>query len=335
MAVRSFQPHGPYDWRGAQTQALLTTIWYPAAASAIERPIEIPGLSDIFILASAARDAEFAYSLARFPLIVLSHGTGGSALSMAWFGTALARHGYVVAAVNHPGNNAAEPYTIEGFSFWWQRARDLSVVIDAMLADPEFGSHLDPHRIGAAGFSLGGYTMIEIAGGTTDPQALTAFCASPRADSLCKSPPEFPTLAADFNRLSRADAGFQAALRRGRDSYRDPRVRAVFAMAPALGPAFHPESLTGISIPVRIVAGASDAIVPIATSAKFFAANIRHAQLTIFPGNVAHYVFLDTCTEAGRKSQPVLCADGSGVERTAIHATTISLAVDFFSEKLK
>jgi dienelactone hydrolase len=32
-----------------------------------------------------------------------------------------------------------------------------------MLADSEFGSHIDSNRIAAAGFSLGGYTMIEIA----------------------------------------------------------------------------------------------------------------------------------------------------------------------------
>ena len=45
----------------------------------------------------------------QFPLIVLSHGTGGSAQIMGWLARALASHGYIVAAVNHPGNNALEP----------------------------------------------------------------------------------------------------------------------------------------------------------------------------------------------------------------------------------
>jgi predicted dienelactone hydrolase len=80
-------------------------------------------------------------------------------------------------------------------------ARDLSEVIEKMLADPEFGARIDSRRIAAAGFSLGGYTMIEIAGGTTDRAAYRAFCTSSAADGICKSPPEFPELLDYFNRL--------------------------------------------------------------------------------------------------------------------------------------
>jgi predicted dienelactone hydrolase len=161
MTFRRFVPKGPYNWRGAQTHALNTVVWYPAEPSAPEKPVQIPGLS-IFELGSAAQDAKVAAKPARFPLIVISHGTGGSGLSMAWLGEALAAHGYIAAAVNHPGNNATEPYTVEGFSIWWERARDLSEVINRMLADTEFSGRIDPKRIGAAGFSLGGYTMSKL-----------------------------------------------------------------------------------------------------------------------------------------------------------------------------
>jgi predicted dienelactone hydrolase len=334
MSFRPFMPDKPYNWRGAKTHVLVTTIWYPAAASAVEHPIEIPGMSELFTMGSAARDANLATTPLKFPLVVLSHGTGGSALQMAWLGSALAAKGYIAVAVNHPGNNATERYTPEGFSIWWERARDLSVVIDSMLADPMFGARIDSHRIGAAGFSLGGYTMIEIAGGTTDVTAFRQFCASHGRNVVCQSPPEFPTLVEDFDKLSSADPEFQAALAHASDSYRDTRVRAVFAMAPALGPAFRPASLAAIAIPVRIVAGQADPIVPIAYGAKYFAANIPGAKLTIFPGNVGHYVFLDSCTEAGRGTQPVLCNDGGGVERGAIHASTATFAVEFFRKTL-
>src|SRR5580704_9067892 len=127
MTFRRFAPKEPYNWRGAQTHALNTVVWYPAEPSAVEKPVEIPGLN-IFELGSAARDAESSAKRARFPLIVISHGTGGTGLSMAWLGEALAAHGYVAAAVNHPGNNGTEPYTLEGFSIWWERARDVSEV---------------------------------------------------------------------------------------------------------------------------------------------------------------------------------------------------------------
>lgn len=331
MTVRRFTPAEPYNWRGAQTHALVSTIWYPAEASAVEKPVEVPGLNT-FVLWNAAQNANLPAELAKFPLILLSHGTGGSAISIGWFAASLARRGYIVAGVNHPGNNGAETYTVEGFSEWWERARDLSVVLDHLLANPQFSPRIDRHRIGAVGFSLGGYTMIEIAGGITDPGAFMDFCNSPKADAICQSPPEFPTLVEDFKKLFANHPDLQ---QQADKSYRDPRVRAVFAMAPALGPAFHKESLQKISIPVEIVAGASDTNVPIASSAKYFAANIHRAKLHIFPGSVGHYVFLDSCTEQGHASRAMLCDDPSGVDRDAIHRETVELAAKFLAMNLK
>ena len=60
---------------------------------------------------------------------------------------------------------------MQGFTLGWERAVDLSKVLDGMLADPEFGPRIDPHRVGAAGFSYGGYTVLELAGGIGDLRA--------------------------------------------------------------------------------------------------------------------------------------------------------------------
>ena len=144
IATRAFTPPEPYDWRGAQTHALLTTIWYPAAAASAEQPQWIgPPDVPLFSAGTAAPGATLAASPAKFPLILLSHGTGGTSLIMGWLGSALAAHGYIVAAPNHPGNNGTEAYTGLGFIVWWERARDLSVVLDKMLADGQFGSRID------------------------------------------------------------------------------------------------------------------------------------------------------------------------------------------------
>ncbi len=331
MTFRRFTPKEPYNWRGAQTHALTTVVWYPADASAVEAPVQIPGLSNIFVLGNAAQNAKIA-AAAKFPLIVVSHGTGGSGLSMAWLGRDLAARGYITAAVNHPGNTGAEPYTVEGFSIWWERARDLSEVINGMIADGHLGRYIDTMRIGAAGFSLGGYTMIEIAGGVTDVQGFIRFCDSGKGDGICVSPPEFPTLVQDFRRFIQEHP---EELRQASDSYRDPRVRAIFAIAPALGPAFPADGLRKISIPVEILAGATDQNVPIESGAKYFAATIPGASLHIFPGKVAHYAFLDSCPESGKQAQPMLCTDAAGVDRDAIHAETVRLADDFFRATLR
>jgi predicted dienelactone hydrolase len=44
------------------------------------------------------------------------------------------------------------------------RRDDVRLVLDQMLADPEFGRQIDPNRIGVCGHSLGGYTALGVSG---------------------------------------------------------------------------------------------------------------------------------------------------------------------------
>ena len=333
VAMRRFVPPGPYDWRGANTHALLAVVWYPAAAAAREEQqwIGPPG-APLARAGKAAPGAAPAAAPKRFPLVVISHGTGGSALAMAWLGTQLAAHGFIAVAVNHPGNNALEPYTARGFTLWWLRARDLSAVIDGMLADPQFAPRIDPHRIGAAGFSLGGYTMIEIAGGRSSTALFDSCERDPHARS-CVAPPEFPSLIDRVLMLLKTDPAYRTAIRGAGSSYRDPRVRAVFAIAPALGMVLVPDSLARISIPVEIVAGSADPIEPVAVNARYFAAHIPGSRLILFPG-AGHYTFFASCTADGKKAQPQLCIDRAGIDRDQLHVRAAALASAFFSRYL-
>lgn len=336
VADRAFlKGDASYDWRGAQTHALLATVWYPADAQSVETDRWVGDPQQPFASAGrAAVDAALAPAPARFPLILLSHGTGGSAMMMAWLGTQLAAHGYIAIAVNHPGNNALEPYTVQGFTLGWERAVDMSRVLDGMLADPEFGPRIDAHRIGAAGFSFGGFTVIELAGGIDDLSQAIKACDVPHPTAaICTSPPELPNLMPRAIQLFHSDAAYRHALEASRQAYRDPRIRAIFAIAP-LGSVFSPDSLEKISIPVEILAGAGDPILSPRTNAGFVAAHIPGAKLTIYPGGVGHYTFLDTCVPAAKAQNPGLCMDRPGVDRDAIHAETARKAVAFFDRTL-
>ncbi len=98
----------------SKSEDVRLTIWYPAKSGAVEAPIEVgPPGKPLFVSGSATADAPFEDDRPR-PLILLSHGFGGTARIMAWFGTALARHGYIVIAVDHPGNNGRDPMTVGG-----------------------------------------------------------------------------------------------------------------------------------------------------------------------------------------------------------------------------
>jgi predicted dienelactone hydrolase len=332
LTTRVFHPTATRNWRGAEHKELRCTIWYPAIDTAIETKQFIgPAETPLFDAGSAMPHADFPPSLRKLPMIVLSHGAGGSALQMAWLGTQLARAGFIAVAVDHPGNNANEPYTAEGFALWWERATDLSEVIDGMLADPDLSGHIDPTRIAAAGFSIGGYTVMEFAGATTDVGILYDECRQHPEATLCHVP-EMKDMGSPDQMLQAVRKTSRESLARSADSFRDQRVKAVFAISPAVGETLTQDSLHAIRIPVGIVVGNAD---PNRDNADWIRSNIRSAQETVLPGGVAHYTFLDTCTAAGKSTLGVYCADAPGVDRDAVHAQVATTAITFFTRAMR
>jgi predicted dienelactone hydrolase len=330
---RLFHPPAVRHWRGAKMEGLITRIWYPVGPDVPEVAHDIgPPGDPIFRGHPIAMDAPLSPARAKYPLILLSHGTGGSADSLDWLGAALAAAGYVVIGVNHPGNNALEPLTREGFMLWWERALDLSEALDAALADPKLGSRIDQDRIGAIGFSLGGYTVLELAGARTNLQAFEDFCASPAADAICH-PPEMDRLKGAADTSSELSPETKASLARAGASYRDRRIKAAFVIASALGEAFDAASFAEIGIPIALVGGTADVTAPVETNIKRVAGFLPKASLTMLPG-AAHYTFLDMCVPAAVDRLAIYCKDGLGVDRDAVHAQTLERVRAFFTHAL-
>jgi predicted dienelactone hydrolase len=296
---------------------LVTRIWYPADSKTESRNTAL----DWIFVARGVPEAPMAAKPEKLPLVLLSHGTGGSTSSLVWIGEYLAAHGYLVAAVEHFGN-AYGNETPEGAIAQWRRPVDLSRALDALLADSRFASRIDANRVGAAGMSSGGYTVIALAGGIYHPDRMGEHCQ--------KNPPGrgcWPDARAIFERLPDRDAASA--------SYKDPRFRAVFAIAPALGPGFAAEDLTDIKIPVGIVASAQDEWVPLADNAGHYAELISGAKLTVLPKG-GHFAFLAVCNEQGRERAKDICIDiDPTVDRAAVHGQVEKLILEFFVTHLR
>jgi formylglycine-generating enzyme required for sulfatase activity/predicted dienelactone hydrolase len=333
MVTRNFTDEKRKNWQGTSPRPLRTAVWYPADAVTDEETI-FGGAPDkeVFAPVTVAAGAELSRASKKYPLVLLSHGTGGSAVQMMWLGYYLAAHGYIVAAINHHGNTASEKEpAAQGFLLYWERARDLTATLDKLLADPVFGEHIDRQRIGAAGFSLGGYTVISLAGGVFSPQEFESFCRSPQRDFTCEPQAEFPDAPRLFAEFKKTDAVVQESLRHASDSYRDVRIKRVFAIAPALGGGFTKAGLSQIKIPVRIVIGQADKVAPLATNARRYAKLIKRATLTILPGSVGHYTFLAECNPHGKTILDI-CRDAEGVDRATVHRQVAQLAFEFFEQ---
>ena len=316
--------------RDAQHRAeVRVTVWYPAAADAVERRIDIgPPDRPLFRVGAVAADAPFADDRRR-PVILFSHGYGGTARMMAWFGTALARAGYVVVAVDHPGNNGLETMTAAGAILLWDRAEDLLAALAAAKADPAIGPHLDLSRIGVSGFSAGGFTALISVGATVDMNRFVAFCRKFPTDGVCAPQKEF-VLTIDDAQHALASPELAGEAAHAGDDHAIPGVRAAFAIAPAVVQALPPAGLARIGVPVAIILGDADPIAPPATNGLVAAKAIRHAQLKVLPG-VGHYDFLSTCTAAGMAAVP-LCA--IKVAQDGTHQAAIDMAVAFFTRTL-
>jgi predicted dienelactone hydrolase len=337
MVTRTFTDQSRKNWQGTAPRPLTTAIWYPADPTTNKEEIIFggPPETEIFVPVTVAPGVELSTAARKYPLVLMSHGTGGAAIQMMWLGYYLASRGYIVAAVNHHGNTAAESKRApQGFLLYWERSKDLTTVLDKLLADPMFGARIDRNRIGAAGFSLGGYTVISIAGGVFSSQQFEKFCRSPQRDFTCEPQNEFPDAPSLFEQLKKTDSVVQESLRHAGDDYRDKRIKRVFAIAPALGSGFNASGLSRVKIPVSIVIGQADKITPLKTNAQRYANFISSARLTVLPGDIGHYTFLAECNAHG-KAVVDICRDAETIDRAAVHQQVAQLAFDFFEKMIR
>jgi predicted dienelactone hydrolase len=107
------------------------------------RTIAIPPAKPLLSEGESAPNAPLAAEPEKLPLIVISHANGSFGMQMSWLGSALAASGYVAAAVDHPGDNFLTGTTVQGATFTWLRATDLSRAIDGVLADNRFAARID------------------------------------------------------------------------------------------------------------------------------------------------------------------------------------------------
>ena len=305
------------------------TVWYPAAAGAKEERIDLgPPGKPLFIVGAVAQGAAFADAKPR-PVILLSHGYGGTARMMGWFGVPLARAGYVVVAVDHPGNNGLDQMTTPGAILLWDRAQDLRAALDAAKADPAVGPHMDMRRVGVSGMSAGGYTSLVSLGARVDVQRLLAFCLAHPKDGICLPQKEF-ALSMDDAKKALASPELAGEATHAGDDHSIPGLRGAFVMVPAVIQQMTPASLAAIKVPVAIILGDADEVAPPATNGLVAAKAIPHAELKSLPG-VGHYDFLSTCTADALGKIPICM---SKVPQDSTHQAALDMALAFFKRTL-
>jgi len=306
----------------ARNRPVVTEVWYPTNDTLTPKPDK----NYPFIHIQPVWNASVPDK--KFPLILISHGTGGGRITLEWLADKLAQNGFIVASVDHYGNTYDNKIA-EDFIEPWRRPLDISYALTALLKDPVLGGRIDQQRIGVAGFSIGGYTVIALAGGKLDLNAIRAYFKTERGKKELAIP-EFPGLDKFINDDAVTKSFENSPL------LKDTRIRAFFAICPAGGQGFIDKNqFASIKSPVYIVGAQSDSIAPVQTNALHYHELIKNSNFKLIEGKVGHYVFLNEATDAFKKQAPFIFSDDPSVNRHEIHERVGQLAVDFFKNSLK
>lgn len=247
----------------------------------------------------------------RHPLVLLSHGSGASLLSHRDTAIFLARYGYLVAAIEHPGDNYRDQSGLGSDRVLVGRSMQLSALLDFVLVQPPFSSAIDATRIGVAGFSAGGYAALVMVGAKPKFARLAAYCARYANSVLCSG---------------QARIGMSSPPLTARA---DRRIRGAFVMSPVAA-FFDRDSVSSIAVPVAIHAADCDSLLPIEGNARWLRDNVPTLVGYSEVAGADHFVFLSPCSAPQQSTRPDLCVDPPGIDRRAVHAALNGDMLRFF-----
>jgi predicted dienelactone hydrolase len=286
----------------AEGPALQGALWYPCA----EPPgavrlgkITLPGVKDCPPIGD------------NLPLIVVSHGKRGFFIGHHDTDEVLADAGFIVAAIDHPGDNVSDPSRSDDLSIYVERPQDIKRLIDFMIAPSPFAARIDPQRIGFFGFSRGGYTGLVLIGANPDWASATAMCqhfASHACEQILRK--EFPT----------------------EPLTHDPRIKAA-VIADPLAVAFTADSFAAVKVPVQLWASrrGGDGVQPDTVAAVDRNLPAAHEYRVV--SNSGHFAFLSPCP-ALAEQLPEFCADAPGLDRVGFHKQFDADVLAFFRRHL-
>jgi predicted dienelactone hydrolase len=245
-------------------------------------------------------------------LILLSHGISGTELGHSTLAQALARNGYLVAALRHPGDNYQDRSLLEKGPerYFDERPRQASRVIDAILADPAWKARIAADSqgplVGALGHSAGGYTVLALAGAKPDLSRMKKHCQAEASED-----PVFCSL----GRSGEATPPSPVATPSPAPSLKDERVRAIVAMAPT-GVLLTAESLAAVRSATMIYEAELDRFLVPRFHAEWVASNLPASNLHRVP-NAWHFAFMNAPSMPIPSHDGDVAANPPGFDRTA------------------
>lgn len=295
----------------ARDRTIKVAVWYPSLE---------PAKKIRYLAFTGYANKKGIISGGRFPLIMMSHGTGGHRFNQFFIAEFLASHGYIVAAVEHPLNNYLNNTAQGTVANLWHRPIDVSFVIGELLRHRQFSTQINRDLIGFVGHSIGGYTGLVLAGAVPGFQLVIQYCSEHSEDRLMCD-----TLTSEIEKDINDDFDFT--------SLKDPRIKALFIMAPALAQAFDRENTLGVNLPIFITESGKDEVLPKPFNIDRYRSTLSGDVEYFKFSNAGHYVYIHECPAMVGLVVGEACRD-TGTPRSEIHPLLKKLSLDFFNDRL-
>lgn len=192
------------------------------------------------------------------PVIIIAHGLGSDRNDFRELAQHLASYGLVVALPEHPGSNAQQRLAfLTGLERQFirpeefiERPRDITALLDELTrlsqTDSRFQGKINPNQAGAIGHSIGGQTVLSLAGANLNWSQIQQDCRGELGALSIAVPVQCSAMTLTPTNLN----------------LRDERIKGVIALNPIQRILLGQASLQQITIPVLIVAGSDDVVTP-------------------------------------------------------------------------
>ncbi|MFN8950471.1 MAG: alpha/beta hydrolase [Aphanizomenon sp.] len=233
------------------------------------------------------------------PVIVFSHGRGSVKTDLRYLAEHLASHGYIVAALEHPGSNKTSFKAVNqnkkqlvAPQEFLDRPRDVSFILDELEKLNQTGNSplqgkLATNNVMIIGHSFGGGTALALAGGELQIENLKQRCQQ---------------------NLSTANLGERVqcagqALPENTYQLRDARIKQAIALNPTTSLMFGETGLTKVQIPTLILSSSADKITPALTEQVMGFAKIPSPKWLVGVVGASHLSVIDPSVILDQKEQ--------------------------------
>jgi len=252
----------------------------------------------------------------QLPLVVISHGSGGSPMAYRTLAHHLALNGFVVCLPEHPFNHRLDNSGEGTLENMRDRPRHISLVVDEMYE--KFKHFLKPNAVAIIGHSMGGHTALALAGGIPHTRHMIEFCQQPENKQLP------PCVNMKESRLVSHEVEIQA----------DNRVQVIVLFDPASFDFQSTDALSKVQVPVLLLSAGTD---PTAIAqAKIIQKGLSEPEKlnARIVENASHYSFLSPFPIALRSRVGPAGRDPEGFDREAFHEELNREVASFLSGTL-